>query len=172
MTVYYIIFHLQNLGLLNKFMKSLIIKLSVFASILILTGCQTIDIRGQYVEDAAIAQLQTRTMTKAEVVNLIGTPTIVPDYTPNTWYYVQRSLARRAWFDPKVIEQRIVEVRFNNKDVVSEVLVLNDLQIDEIKSSSEYTKTYGTEANDIQKFVRNIGRFNKTTDGKKKGKKK
>ena len=34
----------------------------------------------------------------------------------------------------------------------------------------EYTKTYGTELNGLQKFVKNIGRFNKTTEGKKKKK--
>lgn len=154
-------------------MKTLIIKLLIAAApILLLSSCQTIDIRGQYVEDAAILKLEKRSLSKAEVVDLIGTPTIVPDYTPNTWYYVQRSLARRVWFEPKVIEQRIVEVKFSNNDVVSEVAVLNDSQIEGIKNTSEYTQVYGTEANGVQKFVRNIGRFNKTTDGKRKRKKK
>jgi outer membrane protein assembly factor BamE (lipoprotein component of BamABCDE complex) len=95
----------------------------------------------------------------------------VPDYNPNTWYYVQRSLARRAWFEPKVIEQRIVEIKFNN-DVVSNVLLLKDEHVEGISNVGEYTQTYGTEASGLQKFVRNIGRFNKTTDGKNKRKKK
>ena len=157
----------------NKFMKTLIIKLLILAtSTLILSGCQTIDIRGQYVENNAIEKLETRTLNKEEVVELIGTPTLIPDYSPDTWYYVQRSLARRAWFEPKVIEQRIVEVKFNNADIVEEVVIRNNSQIDGMKGTTEFTQVYGTEANGVQKFVRNIGRFNKTTDGKKKVKKK
>jgi len=154
-------------------MKTLIVKLFVLAaSILILSGCQTIDIRGQYVEDTAITKLEERALNKGEVVELIGTPTLIPDYSPNTWYYVQRSMAKRAWFEPKVIEQRIVEVKFNNANIVDEVVVRNNSQVDGMKGTAEYTQVYGTEANGIQKFIRNIGRFNKTTDGKKKGKKK
>ena len=172
MTAEYTIFHLQNLDLLNKFMKTLIIKNTpILLALIILCSCQAIDIRGQYVDDNAINQLQNKVLTKAEVEDLIGTPTIVPEYNKDTWYYVQRSLARRAWFEPKVIEQRIVEVRFNN-DVVANVLLLKDEHIEGISSTSEYTQTYGTEASGIQKFVRNIGRFNKTTDGKNKRKKK
>jgi len=154
-------------------MKTLMIKLLILATpILLLQGCQTIDIRGQFVEDTAIKKLEEHSLSKAEVVDLIGTPTLIPDYSPSTWYYVQRSLARRAWLEPKVIEQRIVEVKFNNADIVSEVVIRNNSQVDGLKGTSEYTQVYGTEANGIQKFVRNIGRFNKTTDGKKKRKKK
>lgn len=139
---------------------------TILLLLLLLTSCQTIDVRGQYVDDAALHKLQNAKMNKAEVVELIGTPTIVPEYSENTWYYAQRSLARRAWFEPKVVEQRIVKIIFDEKDVVEEVALLNDSQNEEIKVISEYTKTYGTDLNGLQKFVRNIGRFNKTTDGK------
>ena len=154
-------------------MKAVKIKtLLTLLTLLLLPGCKTIDIRGQYVDDNAISQLENKQLTKTEVVNLIGTPTVEPDYSPDTWYYIQRSLSRRAWFDPKVIEQRILRIKFNKNDVIEEVLLLNDSHKDEINVISEYTKTYGTELNGIQKFVRNIGRFNKTTDGKTKKKKK
>ncbi len=131
-----------------------------------LSSCKTIDSHGQYVEDSAIQQLENKRLTKEEVINLIGTPTVVPDYMPDTWYYIQRSLARRAWFTPKVEEQRIVKIKFSPKDTVQEVLVMNELTGEDVKVISEYTETYGTEQTGIQKFIRNIGRFNKTTDGK------
>lgn len=154
-------------------MKSSIINIFLTSFLLLtLSGCKTIDVRGQNVDEDAIRQLENKKMTKSEVENLIGTPTIVPEYTPNTWYYVQRSLSRRAWLEPKVVEQKIVEVRFDSNDVVENVVVLNDSQKDGIQVTNEYTKTYGTEANGIQKFVRNIGRFNRTTDGKKRQKNK
>ena len=136
--------------------------------LLFISGCQTLDIRGQYVDNNAISRLETKTLTKMEVEELLGTPTIIPDYTPDTWYYVHRFMGKRAWFAPKVIEQRIVRIKFTKSDIVEEVEVLNDSHIEDIEIVSEYTKSYGTDQNSMQMIIKNIGRFNKTTDGKKK----
>lgn len=137
-----------------------------------LAGCQSVDVRGQFVSDKALNEINAKKPNKSEVVDLIGTPTYVPDYTENTWYYVQRSLARRAWFDPKVVNQRVIQITFNNNGRVIEAILEEDTQKVNIKTESSYTKTYGTEKNGIQKFVKNLGRFNKTTDGATRRKKK
>ena len=139
--------------------------------LILLAGCQSIDVRGQFVSDEAIKQINSQHPNKVELVELVGTPTYIPDYSKNTWYYIQRSLAKRAWFDPKVVKQRIVKVVFNG-DKVQEAGLLSDGQNEEISSQSAYTQTYGTQQNGIKKFVKNIGRFNKTTDGTKRKKKK
>ncbi len=146
-------------------------KLIPLIFLILLAGCQSIDVRGQFVSDEAIKEINTQRPNKIQLMDKIGTPTYVPDYSQNTWYYIQRSLAKRAWFDPKVVNQRIVKVTFNG-DKVQEAGLLSDSQNDEISSQSAYTKTYGTEQNGVQKFVKNIGRFNKTTDGTKRKKKK
>ena len=135
--------------------------------LILLAGCQSIDVRGQFVSDEAIKQINSQHPNKVELVGLVGTPTYIPDYSKNTWYYIQRSLAKRAWFDPKVVKQRIVKVVFNG-DKVQEAGLLSDGQNEKISSQSAYTQTYGTQQNGIQKFVKNIGRFNKTTDGTKR----
>jgi outer membrane protein assembly factor BamE (lipoprotein component of BamABCDE complex) len=146
-------------------------KLISLIFLILLAGCQSIDVRGQFVSDEAIKQINSQLPNKTQLVELIGTPTYVPDYSKNTWYYIQRSLAKRAWFNPKVIKQRIVKVVFNG-DKVQEAGLLNDSQNEEISAQSSYTQTYGTQQNGVQKFVKNIGRFNKTTDGTKRKKKK
>jgi outer membrane protein assembly factor BamE (lipoprotein component of BamABCDE complex) len=139
--------------------------------LILLAGCQSIDVRGQFVSNEAIKQINSQQPAKVQLIALVGTPTYVPDYSNNTWYYIQRSLAKRAWFDPKVVKQRIVKVVFNG-DKVQEAGLLSDGQNEKISSQSNYTQTYGTQQNGIQKFVKNIGRFNKTTDGTKRKKKK
>jgi outer membrane protein assembly factor BamE (lipoprotein component of BamABCDE complex) len=144
----------------------------VIILLFLLSGCQTIDVRGQPVSDESIEEIRTKKPTKEKLVEMIGTPTYVPDYTPDTWYYIQRSLGRRAWFDPKVVKQRIVEVKFDKNGKVREAILLTDTQHKNLAAISNYTKTYGTEQNVMQKFVKNIGKFNKTTDGAKKRNKK
>lgn len=136
-----------------------------------LSGCQTIDIRGQMVSDELIAEVNSKKPNKEGLIEMVGTPTYVPDYNQDTWYYIQRSMSRRAWFEPKVAKQRVVEVIFAENGKVSQAVLLTDTQ-NKVQVFSNYTKTQGTEQNGLQKFVKNIGKFNKTTDGKKRNKKK
>ena len=81
------------------------------ATLFLLSSCQTLDIRGQYVDDTTVKEIEHKKLNKLEIENALGTPTIIPNYSTDTWYYIQRILARRAWFDPKVVEQRIVKVK-------------------------------------------------------------
>lgn len=155
-----------------KIFFSIIVKLFFVLSLFIITGCQTVDIRGQYVSDQAISEINSKKSSQEEVINLIGTPTYIPEYTSNTWYYVQRSLTKRAWFDPKVVEQRIVKITFNGNGRAKEATLISGSQNENISLTSNFTKVGGTEQSGIQKFVKNIGRFNKTTDTKSKRQKK
>lgn len=140
--------------------------------LLFLAGCQSIDVRGQFVSDSSIEEINAKKPDQDGVIELIGTPTYVPEYSPNHWYYIQRSLTKRAWFDPKVVEQRILKITFTDKGKFVEAVLLSDIHDENIVTDSNYTKTLGTEQSGVQKFVKNIGRFNKTSDGKKKRQKK
>lgn len=133
-----------------------------------LTGCQSIDVRGQYVDDKQISILESKRLNKQEVIELLGSPTMVPEYSTDTWYYAERAMKRRAWAKPKVISQRVVMVKFDKDQRVTTVEVLNDKHSEDLKVVTEYTKSLGNEANPLQQFVRNIGRFNKSKAGPKK----
>ncbi len=152
---------------LRMFLK----KLFILTVLLILSGCQTVDLRGQFISDNVVNEINSKKLNKSEVINLVGTPTYVPDYTDNTWYYIQRSLTRRAWFEPKVVSQRIVQIAFEKNNKVIGAILQKDTQKEDIKIEPSYTKTYGTEKNIIQSFVKNIARFNKTIDRTTKQKK-
>ncbi|ABV75438.1 hypothetical protein A1C_06025 [Rickettsia akari str. Hartford] len=132
-----------------------------------LSGCKTIENRGQSIDDVALVKLESKKLNKTEVVELIGTPTMVPEYSQNTWYYVERVMSQRAWLNPKIEKQKIVKIKFDANNFIQEVLVIDDSHRQDIETVREYTRTYGTELNGLQKFVKNLGRFNKTTDGNK-----
>ena len=141
--------------------------LLIILSFTLLSGRQSVDVRGQSVSDDNIAKINNGNLSQEEVIELIGTPTYVPEYTKDTWYYVQRSLTRRAWLEPKVVEQRIVKVTFDQRNKANKAELITDSHNDNIAIQSTYTESHGTEKSGVQKFVQNIGRFNKTTDGKK-----
>lgn len=132
-----------------------------------LSGCKTIENRGQSIDESALVKLESKKLNKTEVVELIGTPTMVPEYSQNTWYYVERVMSQRAWLNPKIEKQKIVKITFDANNFMQEIVVIDDSHRQDIETVREYTKTYGTELNGLQKFVKNLGRFNKTTDGNK-----
>lgn len=132
-----------------------------------LSGCKTIENRGQSIDDSALVKLESKKLNKTEVVELIGIPTMVPEYSQNTWYYVERVMSQRSWLNPKIEKQKIVKITFDANNFMQEVVVIDDSHRQDIETVREYTRTYGTELNGLQKFVKNLGRFNKTTDGNK-----
>lgn len=137
----------------------------------LLPGCQTVDVRGQHINDDLIEKINSSNMTKDQIMSNVGSPTYIPQYSQDTWYYIQRSQTKRAWFRPSVLEQRIVKLTFNKKGMVTSAELVENTHEDKVSVSGEYTATKGTEKSGIQKFVGNIGRFNKTTkDTKKRGK--
>ncbi|MGL4226287.1 MAG: outer membrane protein assembly factor BamE, partial [Rickettsia sp.] len=60
-----------------------------------------------------------------------------------------------------------VKITFDANNFMQEIVVIDDSHKQDIEMVREYTRTYGTELNGLQKFVKNLGRFNKTTDGNK-----
>jgi outer membrane protein assembly factor BamE (lipoprotein component of BamABCDE complex) len=65
-----------------------------------------------------------------------------------------------------------VKISFTKDGKLIDATLLSDIHEENIAIDSNYTKTKGTEQTGVQKFVKNIGRFNKTADGKKKKQKK
>lgn len=173
--ILYFIYEIHSIFSITYFMidlKTGFSQLFIIIILLTLAGCQTVDVRGQFVSDEAINEINTNKLGKNEVIDMIGTPTYIPDYTKNTWYYIQRSFSKRAWFDPQVIKQRVVKIMFNINSKALEAVLLEDLQNENITAFGNYTETYGTEQSVIQKFVKNIGRFNQTTNSSNRTKKK
>ncbi|WP_347939073.1 outer membrane protein assembly factor BamE [Rickettsia oklahomensis] len=137
-----------------------------------LSGCKTIENRGQSIDDSVLVKLESKKLNKAEVVELIGTPTMVPEYSQNTWYYVERIISQRAWLNSKIEKQRIVKITFDTNNFIQEVVIIDNSHRQDIEIVREYTRAYGMELNGLQKFVKNLGRFNKTDWNKNNSKNK
>ena len=133
----------------------------------VLSGCQSINNRGEYVSTEMLAAIEKNHISKEQVIATLGEPTIVPDYTPNVWYYVSRKVQDKAWSRPAIKTQRIVKITFNGDNVdkidVNDKRPKNDINVDR-----DVTSVKGTEESAIQTFVKNFGRFNKTSRPKRR----
>ncbi len=137
------------------------IKRTILSVIMLtLCGCKTVHLRGQHISDQAISQLNAQKPNKEQVMELIGTPTFIPEKSQDTWYYIQRTQSQRLWFDPKVVKQRVVKITFAGSNI-SRAELSEDMQNESLSANSSYTATEGKNMNGAKKFVHNLGRFNK-----------
>jgi outer membrane protein assembly factor BamE (lipoprotein component of BamABCDE complex) len=157
---------IQELVSLHSGLKGFLL----YSVLLLLSACNSLVTHGQYIDDQTLRRLQTQEMSKSQLEELIGAPTLVSDYNQDTWYYVERFTAKRAWFKPKTISQRIVAVSFDSAGLVSRIDLKEETPKFTTDSVTEYTQSYSKEENPIQIFVKNIGRFSGGVNKKKKSK--
>jgi len=83
---------------------------------------------GYNVDKDRLSQVQTGKSTKQQVIAILGTPSSVAAFDPNTWYYISKRTDQFAFMAPRTVDQNIVMLRFNQANVVSEVkeLTLDD----------------------------------------------
>jgi len=141
--------------------------LTILVAILTLASCQSLNSRGTFIDDSTLDQMKNQKMSKDQLILNIGLPTLKPDYSPNKWYYVSRIVRNRPWSEPKLIKQRIIEVAFDG-DHVDKIEVLETRKQPSFKISQDETISKGTEENAIQTFIKNFGRFNKTSRSKRR----
>jgi outer membrane protein assembly factor BamE (lipoprotein component of BamABCDE complex) len=141
----------------------------IFTVSILASSCKTIDNHGQLVSDEDIALAATKHPTQAQLIDMIGSPTYIPHHSPNTWYYIHRSVVSGSFTSKKLIEQRVVEAQFS-AGRLSKIFVATEMKPRELKVASEMTDSTKLKTGGVKKFVKNIGRFNKTKPTKKKKK--
>jgi outer membrane protein assembly factor BamE (lipoprotein component of BamABCDE complex) len=126
----------------------------------VLAACQpTLDTRGYVPDRDALEQVRPG-QQKAEVQNLLGTPSSVTPFGDEVWLYISRKVRTVAFFKPEVLEQNVVAVEFDRNGVVNDVrhYTLADGQI--IEPVDRKTPAPGRELTFLEQLVGNIGKFN------------
>ena len=94
-------------------MKNII--LFIFISCLA-TSCSTIIHEGTMLEENKITQLRPGLSYKADVENILGSPSFVIE---NKWYYVSIQKKQRAFFIPKILEHKALQLTFDDNDLLT-----------------------------------------------------
>jgi outer membrane protein assembly factor BamE (lipoprotein component of BamABCDE complex) len=104
---------------------------ALFAFALGAAACNPLtDNLGNRVLKENVDQVQVGRSGKAEVVRLLGSPSNVAAFDPNTWYYISAKQVQYAFLKPRTTEQNVLVIRFDDGGVVREIkrLGLEDSQ--------------------------------------------
>ncbi|MGQ0676751.1 MAG: outer membrane protein assembly factor BamE [Rhodospirillales bacterium] len=99
--------------------------------------------------------------SKDKVVQTIGSPSTIGTFSDKRWYYISRKTEKFGFFDPKTVDQQVVEVLFDQEDKVQEVKKLNLNDAYDVDLVGRSTPTAGKSVTVMDQLFGNIGRFNK-----------
>lgn len=111
-----------------------------------------------FVLDATLTDaIQVGIDNKDSVTKTLGRPTFTSQFDPNDWYYVSRNTAQLAFRDPKVTEQTVLRVQFDQAGNVASVQKTGKERIAKVEPSGDKTPTLGRQRSFFEELFGNIG---------------
>ncbi len=145
---------------------SLVLGAGSFAIALTLVGCSPpVDLRGNDPDKAAMAAIRPGVTDKASVTKLLGSPSSVATFDPNTWYYISQKTQEIAFFKPSLEDEKVVTISFDSKGVVQRVAYLGMKQHEDVEPNPDATPAPGREFTVLEQLIGNFGRFSSPQGG-------
>ena len=125
---------------------------------LALSACAGLRDHRGFVIDLTLADgIQAGVDNKDSVAKTLGRPSFTGQFSPNDWYYVSRNTAQLAFRDPKVVEQTVLHVQFDEAGNVIAVNKTGKELIASVDPSGDKTPTLGRKRIFFDELFGNIG---------------
>jgi len=124
----------------------------------------TVDLRGNLPTERKLAEIKPGAIGRDEVSARLGTPSTVATFDTETWYYVSQKTETFAFFEPEIIDQQVIAIRFDSNGLVESV---DRYQLSDgrpIDPVDRKTPTAGKELGLFEQLIGNIGRFTKNEE--------
>jgi outer membrane protein assembly factor BamE (lipoprotein component of BamABCDE complex) len=129
-----------------------------------LSGCffATIDSQGYVPDEGTLERVKPGAQTREDIAQMLGTPSSVLPFSDDTWIYISRKVSTVAFLDPRVLEQNVVVVQFDQGGIVQDVRRYTLEDGKPIDPVTRKTPSPGKELTFLDQLIGNIGRFNPT----------
>ena len=140
-------------------MKVALLKLSTAAmAAALLAGCAGVRAhKGAVVDPQLAAAIQAGVDNKASVEKTLGRPSFTGQFTPNDWYYVSRDTNQFAFRNPRVSQQTVYRVRFDQAGNVIGIDKTGKELVAAIDPTDRKTPTLGRKRSFFDELFGNIG---------------
>ncbi len=127
---------------------------------LALAACSIpVDQRGNLPEKAALEQIKPGVTDKATVTRLLGSPSSIATFDPNTWYYISQKTKDVAFFKTELLDQEVVAIDFDKDGLVRDVRHRSMEDRQAITPDPNATPAPGREFSVIEQLIGNFGKF-------------
>ncbi|MGB4101018.1 MAG: outer membrane protein assembly factor BamE [Alphaproteobacteria bacterium] len=131
----------------------------ILSLLVLLSACApTIANRGNLVDPDKLAVIKQGTSTREDVIDKLGSPSHRSAFNDATWYYIGRRTKQYSFLDPKVTDQEIVTINFNEAGVVTTINKTGADAVADITPAPGATPSFGRETTWLQDLFGNVGR--------------
>jgi outer membrane protein assembly factor BamE (lipoprotein component of BamABCDE complex) len=124
----------------------------------LLAGCAGVQAhKGAVVAPELASAIQPGVDNKASVEKTLGRPSFIGQFTPTDWYYVARDTRQFAFRNPRVIDQTVLRVRFDQAGNVVSVDRSGKNMIANVDPANRRTPTLGRKRSFFDEVFGNIG---------------
>lgn len=123
------------------------------------------DLRGNDPDKKLLAEIKPGVTDKASVTKLLGSPSSVATFDKNTWYYISQETQDVAFFKPRLKDEKVVSISFNDQGVVRQIAFLDLDNHVEVVPNPDATPAPGREFTLLEQLIGNFGRFSGTEAG-------
>ncbi len=114
---------------------------------------------GQLPFPETVEEIEPGRHTEEDIVEKLGSPSIRASFTSEpTWYYIGKRVEQRAFLDPRILEHKVLEVRFDDQGSVARVGWIDAGKLPKTALVKRETETKGSEMTLLRQLVGNIGR--------------
>ena len=140
-------------------MKVVLLRLTAVAiGAALLAGCAGVRAhKGAVVDPQLAAAIQPGVDNKASVEKTLGRPSFTGQFTPNDWYYVSRDTSQFAFRNPRVSQQTVYRVRFDQAGNVIAIDRTGKELIASVDPADRKTPTLGRKRSFFDELFGNIG---------------
>jgi outer membrane protein assembly factor BamE (lipoprotein component of BamABCDE complex) len=126
-----------------------------------LAGCiGTRDHRGHVLDAELVTAIQVGVDNKDSVERLLGRPTFTSEFDANDWYYVSRDTKSVAFVNPRLLDQTVLHIRFDQAGNVAAIDSRGKEMIARVNPSNDKTPTLGRKRTILEDIFGNIGTVN------------
>lgn len=148
--------HCRNIGRLTRTWRMV----ALVAAVGVLSACTPVVIsHGQTPDPDDLELVEVGQSTRRDVEKRLGTPSTSSVFSDKIWYYFSETTEQVAFFEPKVMERKIIAIVFAPDGRVDNIATYTEADGQTVELVSRVTPTAGNELSFFQQLFGNIGRF-------------
>lgn len=114
-------------------------------------------VNGQLPDADSLSTLKIGKDKKKLVEKILGSPSFKGELGDNSIYYVFSVSSKIAFMNPTLIDQKVLQVKFDKEDILEKVMLFKKDDVEEIVMSAKTTKTAGKKMGFFEQLISNIG---------------
>lgn len=118
-----------------------------------------IETHGHFSKQADLDVIKEGGLSQREIEMMMGSPSTIAAFDPNTWYYIGSISNAFAWRAPVVISRHVVAIQFDEETkTVKDLKEYTILDGRIVAFSDDVTPTKGRELSILEQLLGNVGR--------------